>query len=298
MRSRCIYCLEYKPASSFKKVEHVIPRSFGTFQNNFTLKKRVCDECNQYFGNNLEIVLARDTIEGSFRPEFGAIRIEAFKNFGKGSKSPVTIADGKYRGAYVCLEYSSELKCKVFKKLPQIGFRYIGRDEYEYFLLEELPDGDLIRKREYDFSHPDVVRILGTNLETVISILSDRGIEFSLQSEEEVTVGNQSTLSMKNRDDVIVRRAIAKISFNYLAYCETEGLVYDQRFDYVRRFIRFGEEPNFSFMGKHEKTILDGLDDGRMLSLHIITVEWVRDRSEIGLCPARSVRLGGPSGVC
>ena len=64
---KCIYCLEDKPETSYKKVEHVIPQSFGVFKNNFTLNKVVCDDCNNYFGDNLEIDLARDTYEGHSR---------------------------------------------------------------------------------------------------------------------------------------------------------------------------------------------------------------------------------------
>ncbi len=65
----CVYCLENKPISFFKKAEHVLPQSFGLFKNNFTLRKIVCDQRNEYFGNNLEIVLARDTYEGGLRFE-------------------------------------------------------------------------------------------------------------------------------------------------------------------------------------------------------------------------------------
>jgi len=53
---KCVYCVEDKPLSSFTKVEHVMPQSFGLFTNNLTLVNTVCDDCNQYFGDNLEIV--------------------------------------------------------------------------------------------------------------------------------------------------------------------------------------------------------------------------------------------------
>ena len=68
---KCVYCVEDKPLSSFTKVEHVMPQSFGLFNNNLTLVKTVCDDCNQYFGDNLEIDMARDTLEGAARFEFG-----------------------------------------------------------------------------------------------------------------------------------------------------------------------------------------------------------------------------------
>ena len=62
---KCIYCLEKKSHRNFTKREHVIPESFGGFINNFTLINIVCDECNLFFGQKLELHLARDTFEGS-----------------------------------------------------------------------------------------------------------------------------------------------------------------------------------------------------------------------------------------
>lgn len=39
---RCIYCLEDKEAPFFQKAEHVLPQSFGKFEQNFTLRDMVC----------------------------------------------------------------------------------------------------------------------------------------------------------------------------------------------------------------------------------------------------------------
>ena len=51
----CIYCRQTKDESAYSKVEHVLPQSFGRFRNNLTLARMVSDECNQFFGNHLEI---------------------------------------------------------------------------------------------------------------------------------------------------------------------------------------------------------------------------------------------------
>ncbi|MCH9012826.1 MAG: hypothetical protein IIA68_07190 [Proteobacteria bacterium] len=59
---KCIYCLRDLDASDFR-TEHVIPQAFGTFENNLTLNESVCGECNQYFGDNLELIFARDSFE-------------------------------------------------------------------------------------------------------------------------------------------------------------------------------------------------------------------------------------------
>lgn len=64
---RCIYCQQDRSEDGFTKIEHAIPQSFGRFQNNFALRNLVCDDCNQYFGNHLELFLGRDSYEGHLR---------------------------------------------------------------------------------------------------------------------------------------------------------------------------------------------------------------------------------------
>ena len=64
MEIKCIYCLKEKISNEFRKREHVIPQMFGRFKNNLILRGFVCDNCNRYFGDNLELALGRDTIEG------------------------------------------------------------------------------------------------------------------------------------------------------------------------------------------------------------------------------------------
>src|SRR5574341_545889 len=97
---RCIYCLNDKPADAFTKAEHVMPQAFGRFQDNFTLNGIVCDDCNQYFGDNLEIDLGRDTVEGISRYEYGIRNPVDFKSLGKRSRlQNKKIAEGPVKGA-------------------------------------------------------------------------------------------------------------------------------------------------------------------------------------------------------
>jgi HNH endonuclease len=50
----CIYCTAIRPLD-FPK-EHVVPKAFGRFRNSLTLDC-VCDECNTFFGRELEVFL-------------------------------------------------------------------------------------------------------------------------------------------------------------------------------------------------------------------------------------------------
>ena len=72
MTVTCIYCLQARPVSAFRHREHVMSRCFGTFRpDNLILREVVCDECNQYFGENIELILGRDSIEGILRYRHG-----------------------------------------------------------------------------------------------------------------------------------------------------------------------------------------------------------------------------------
>ena len=79
----CIYCRENRLTSSYTKADHVLPQSFGKFENNLTLKRLICDSCNQFFGDNVELAFARDTLEGQSRVDFGVKRPEEFISSGR-----------------------------------------------------------------------------------------------------------------------------------------------------------------------------------------------------------------------
>jgi len=49
----CIYCGSAEPPR--EKREHVLPQSYGLFEDNWVLDC-VCDSCNQYFGDKLELI--------------------------------------------------------------------------------------------------------------------------------------------------------------------------------------------------------------------------------------------------
>src|SRR5262245_4424696 len=59
----CLYCKETKPQDLFNR-EHVLPQSFGTFDNNMVLRNLVCEDCNTYFSRTLELRLGRESFEG------------------------------------------------------------------------------------------------------------------------------------------------------------------------------------------------------------------------------------------
>jgi hypothetical protein len=65
----CIYCK--KEGSPPKGVEHVIPKSFGKIGSKTPTLKCVCDDCNAFFATELDLRLARETLEGITRYKQG-----------------------------------------------------------------------------------------------------------------------------------------------------------------------------------------------------------------------------------
>lgn len=274
---KCIYCVEDKPISSFTKVEHVMPQSFGSFANNFTLVNIACDDCNQYFGDNLEIVMARDTLEGAYRFEYGLKSPKEFKSLGRRSRMIIKIAEGECQGTYAYREYSKEQKKIVVKPLPQISFLKNEPAEYEYYPLDEIPLKSYLDNNGFDLKHPKAIRALGIDVDTARRALSEKGIKFEYQGEGGLSESSGADLLC--RVDVLIDeavfRTVAKIAFNYLAYWEGRDFVLHQAFDPARNFIRHGKKPEYPFVTVDNNPILgDEPVEGKRRLGHIITVNW------------------------
>ena len=281
---KCIYCLIDKPATLFTKKEHVIPQSFGLFKNNLTLRQMVCDDCNQYFGDYLEIALARDTVEGSSRFEFEVKRPDQFKSLGKDSRMIVKVAEGECKGAYAYKEYSEEQNKIVIRPVPQVGFLKASTYEYQYFLLDEVPDRKYLEENGFDLNHPRGIRIFGIDFEDAKDILLQRDIEFRPRGEVEPSPGSEQDFlcEVEATIDITIFRAIAKIGFNYLSYWEGIDFVLHDDFAPTRRFIRHGERFAYPLVRVDDNPILE--DEpvvGKRRLGHIISVNWAADKVSI-----------------
>lgn len=131
----CIYCLESKPKTAFLKAEHVIPESFGGFRDNLTLHEVVCDDCNQFFGNDVELYLARDTPDGLNRFLIGGKNHREFHSLGKGSLLERRVKSDFLKGAFV----AHGERPQKFVLLPQIGFGKSKTGPCKWFTVDQLP---------------------------------------------------------------------------------------------------------------------------------------------------------------
>lgn len=277
---KCIYCLKDKDESQFRKVEHVIPQSFGLFEDNLTLKGIVCDECNQYFGDYLEINLARDSIEGLLRFMYGYKNKEDYKSMGKRSKLIFKLAsEGTYKNAFAYLEYSDSEADVTPKPLPQIGFRKNPKSDYIYYPMENIPSKQELIDQGYALDEPRSFIIVSSDTEEAVKLLKEKGIELKHnEALEENLISQEPEIDVQRAFDDILQRAIAKISFNYLSYWEKEDFAYNNSFNDVRNFILKGTRTSYPMISYDTESILaDEKSLTHSRDGHIITVNWTAD---------------------
>lgn len=283
MSIKCIYCQEIKSAYSYKKAEHVLPQSFGRFRDNLTLNNIVCDDCNQYFGDQLEIDLARDTFEGLQRFNFDVKRPAEFKSFGQGSRIVIRVTDHPFKGVLAYREYSPENNRIELRPMAQVGFKRNDSNEYEYFLIDNIPDKKYLENGNFDIEHSEAIRAFGIEEELLTKELAKKNIAFRTESEIIPPENTDDLLcEIEGEIDKTIFRAVAKIGFNYLAMWQQEELINRPSFDLTRRFIRYGETAPYPLVSVNEKPILaDEPVEGERRLGHLITVNWAADNISI-----------------
>ena len=276
---KCVYCLGDKTIDSFKKTEHVLSQSFGKFKNNFTLNKIVCDTCNQYFGDNLERPLARETLEGIERFKHNIKKGKDYKPPGKQGRISIQVNEGPFKGSYAYREYSEIEDEIVLKPAPQIGFMKVAENEYEYYLLKDVPEKDYL-ELNYDLKGMKSIVVLGCEFEDAQNCLKEKNIIFHKDGERYPSDHNSDLgCEVTGTIDQVIFRAIAKIAFNYFVYWADPELIFDSSFDPIRKYIRYGEKTTFPFVIILEKAILgDEPVEGKRRLGHIITFDWSKKR--------------------
>lgn len=259
------------------KAEHVLPQSFGKFKDNLTLVRSVCDDCNQFFGDYLELPLARDTVEGQSRVDFDVKKPEEFRSPGPQTRLKVRIAEGPFKGAYAFREYAKDVDAVQLRPVPQVGFRDRSTGDYTYFLLDDLPELAALEDSKVDLEHPDAIRAFGVSVDELSRKLATKGIPFrkggkiaSPEDEESVLCEIESTV------DKTIKRAVSKIALNYLAYWEGSAFVLQSQFNLIRDFVRRGHEEPYPLVTMTGDSVLADETDARRLG-HAVTVNWASD---------------------
>lgn len=271
----CIYCNSTAPRS---KREHVISQALGTFEQNWTLDC-VCDRCNKHFGDHFELLLGRDSLESLLRVQLGVKPPEAAEKILYRRLTLSVQAPGPFDG--VRLAMAAE-EGHLRPDVPaQVALRAPGA---EWVFITER---DLTRARiEAVSSERLEVRIFGKtgtdDTQRLVRRLKELGVPFQEQSrllDQPLTDGPSLSVLHDLDIDVTLQRAVAKISFNYLAYTLGADVARRSDFDVIRRFIRHAEAP-CRLVSAQESSVLVGLAAAGSRA-HVCAIGWEPSRRSL-----------------
>lgn len=263
----CIYCGSEGP---FNK-EHVIPQFLGTF---FPVSPKllpsdglVCKRCNSITFSALETEFKEDSWEGitgqqlnvtgsnSVRLRGNNVKMECFSGMG----------DVFFNDIFPFLKLEDEKFVVDIK--PQVKVRnYGGEAGYQVFSLEGLKrikdeSGLSKTKRDYYEGIKERLKMAGRDniaiftggnsaeddvqLDDAISLLKDYGVDYKETERKFSPVPQpesaQFEVKMQCTITASICRFVAKVAFNYFAYCALQegrqSMLYQPAFDSIRRFI-------------------------------------------------------------
>jgi hypothetical protein len=264
----CIWCTHEKPESSFN-VEHVIPQAFGTFEQNFTLIKTVCADCNSFFSRELEPWLARDTLEGFERYQHGHKATTDFKSMGPKSTARIQLAEGPYAGAWAfAVPGYEQLGARAF---PQVGFALQSSGPFEWFPLRDLPTKETLKAKGY-VGEVHLRFCECSDMDLALRLLAEKGIPAGATTKFEPPSG---PLKMDHvfRPELIHRRGLAKIALNYVAHQAGKVTALESRFDPIRELVMVGKEPDRPYFEIDGGPIIHGDKVDTRWDGHILVVE-------------------------
>jgi HNH endonuclease len=247
----CIYCAQ-TDVSRFYGVEHVIPQGFGTFDSKTPTLNCVCDDCNSYFGRELDQLLTRETPEGVLRYSRGHLSSEARLQ----KRLNLTLADpleaGEFAGLRVAVDGTTG---RLMPPAAQFHIHNFQTGKDEVYFLSQIAGLTL---KEVDYGKPGTsnekgtwrCKILAPSREAhdeMVETLQGIGIDFKPGAAFQNPWSAESTeqlsflVKAEAEFDKPHKRALAKILMNFVAFylgCE-EALA--PRWDLLRRYVRFGE---------------------------------------------------------
>jgi hypothetical protein len=272
----CIYCGSLEPPSNR---EHVVPVAMGVFEQNWTLDC-VCDACNRFFSRELELVLARDTAEGLLRIDVGikpaATAVPNLLN----RRSKMTLNQpGPFQGTRLQL-FISEDGAVVPAPVPQVGFKRPGQ-EWCYLVEREITHE---RLREVAFVPGIEVRLMGKpdeikRLRERLNLLQFFFSEADYQQNVQVVSDGACSVQHDFTVDNLVRRAAAKIMFNYAAKVLGCSAVRHSDFHAIRNFVRYGEEQE-PLVCVSRVSILAGAEAATSRT-HALGMQWSSEKKEL-----------------
>jgi hypothetical protein len=272
-----VYCLRDQLVAAFN-TDHVVPRAFGTFEPVNPTVSCVCRDCNSYFGGNLEMFLGRDGIHAFHRLTFGIkLLAEGLAELG-GDRLAFTVeAPGDWYGAR--LELQEEDGELLVGLVPQVALA--RRDGTGWTYLTESELADLKEPIPTNVEPAKGIRLFFPTPEVrerLTALLARRGINFHERGELSGPPSQDGHVFLATRFEIdsIIRRAIGKIAFNYLAWATDPGFVLSPDFDPLRLFVRYGTPTGHELVRpSNEPVLADDTTTPRQTIGHLVTVGWV-----------------------
>jgi hypothetical protein len=278
--STCIYCLRNLAEDRFNR-EHVVPQQLGSFENCPVLRT-VCAECNNYFGNSLELGFGRDSIEAVHRLRHGQKRPDEFDGF-KGERLKFMVPSNLAAGGVVLEPSASPDGSEIVMLLPpQVGVKLEGETEFHYHTEEELTGEGIDRLPPTN--EKVNIRLLvedDAGVERVRELVLTRFPKFCEEGKLDLPsperVDGKMLVEIKSKVDQLLARAIAKIAFNYMAFHAGPKFALNANFDPARRFIRYdqGGDDWGHFVRILSKPLLaEETEDLQVTRGHILILGW------------------------
>lgn len=268
--NKCIYCLRELTYSKFNR-EHIIPKAFGTFENNLVLHNIVCEDCNQYFGDNLELVLGRGSLEALGRIEEGDNSFEIAKDFKKERISLKVSSADHLNGLHLWFGVPGVIP------MLQVRFRSIDGEGFVYVKLFDLENPNYEIPVNADILDVAVLAYSIESKQKIIKALANRGISLDIIYEEGIADrGSEiSEVEVEIIVDEFIFRAMAKIVFNYLAYVAGPNFALSSQFDKIREFVRYDKQLLQPMVSVNTIPILTyDQQHMRQTNGHIIVIDW------------------------
>jgi hypothetical protein len=273
--AECIYCRTRTDALKFSRPEHVIPKAFGRFKSNLTIFC-VCEECNQWFGDNLEVSFSRNSAEGLMRLLSGTKHSSEASEIG-GDRLTIKAGDGtRFVGGKTSFAPHADGATVIASYSAQIGFRASEVDEPLWFSETEL-------SREIVKRYASCKCVLIGQSEDDYQRLTKRLDELGFAGDSVLWCQPDTSLPLIRepvqvdyRLDDGVFRTIGKIGFNYLASVAGDAFCLARDFDPFRKFVRYGEgDWRFFMRFSTEPLLFDERRTGvKQTGGHLLIVEW------------------------
>ena len=277
----CIYC--GNPAES---PEHGLPRSLGTFCPLQVLHGKVCDDCNQALGREIDKEFTRVGPEAILRAGLGIEgRHGASQSpfyFRAATTQPLRAIDAGAPDDETGLLWetvpgsSGEPEGRLLQQLIIVDDS--GKRHAVPFNIEWPAAAlrDALRHRGIQGGKLLEIYLDPEHLERVKPTLEEVFPKFAAQHFGRSGAGQQRrTLLFENRIDPAYLRAIAKIAFHGALRLRPELAGDEWEFDVIRRFIRRGDLPMVNSVQYGSERVIAGISDGVMLQDwgHVIAVE-------------------------